>query len=349
MLTVSGSKTSIEVSLPSYIGKDITIEYGQETAMNSFGTISTNNGANSVKIGSSAGYHQIATLPTNDGKVIIEYSKNSILTTNMDGLVVNRIGESIYTDPELLEDNPNAHKVTISVAGLNESSYGRIINIVDNFGHKYSKVWNGTNIELIIPRGFEMTASIDAFISETGKYYDGVSIVITDDIDEYEMLFTPITGLDLSGATLKYMTSDCDYYIYVGKQNAIAWGTTGVSIPDIEVDEVISSQTDGYQNTQIIAAADSSALMFSKAQSFKLLGQNLSGYIPSYAEVEVINANITEINQFLANNGKASLDFSNTWVSEAFDANNAWAFGETTPQDKSLTKKYYIFGRRTNM
>jgi hypothetical protein len=85
--------------------------------------------------------------------------------------------------------------------------------------------------------------------------------------------------------------------------------------------------------------------MFADAYNWRPYGYTVRGYIPSYLDVLVVSENLDNINAFLKANGKDELMLDSVWVSEAFDADNAWTSdGETAAKDEP--HRYVVFGKR---
>jgi hypothetical protein len=118
-------------------------------------------------------------------------------------------------------------------------------------------------------------------------------------------------------------------------------------IEDINVDDIYVSDANGLVNTRYILTAEPNNIMFTNASKATYFDRGIWGYIPSFIEIEVLKNDIDIINNYLISMGYNTIDLSNCWTSETYDADNAWTSdGEVIA--KNVTCNYYIFGKRIN-
>ena len=137
---------------------------------------------------------------------------------------------------------------------------------------------------------------------------------------------------------LVYRTHNKDWYICTNPLNG-EWGKINEEL--VNVDELFSSDADGYENTKILVKHKGS--IFEQAYNTHI-SNGFVGYIPSWVEIDELREHLDEINTFLRIKGMNQISLDNIWTSESFDENNAWnSNGEVLP--KSTELNYYIFGK----
>ena len=261
---------------------------------------------------------------------------------------MNELGESVYSDPELpavsmlSDDEQQIKLITVTLDAPVEIPNGVCVTLTDNKSHTYRKLWNGEPLQFIIPNGIEFVASATNFITENGKEYIlNESINVSENI--ITLSFSGKDGFELHNNVLCVYTEDCDWYINLNKQSG-AWSKYNNSIPNVSVSEVLSSDADGFNNTNIIANVENDSI-FANALKCNEFDNGVIGYIPSYIELELLSEYLPLINEYLVSKGKTKLSLDNIWVSESLNSNNAWnSDGESLP--KNTTLDYYIFGKK---
>jgi hypothetical protein len=215
------------------------------------------------------------------------------------------------------------------------------VTLTDNKAHVYRKRWNGEPLVFILPVNFDFVATASSFITENGKMYLMNGYV--DVKDSMILSYTSKSGIELDGDILAVYNDTYDWYIYLDKLSG-KWSTESNNIEKVTVDEILSSDANGFENTNVIANTDRESI-FANALKHESFGNDIVGYIPSYIEIELLRNNLDNINEFLITEGKSKISLDNIWVSEAFDNNNAWdSNGNVLPKD--TVRDYYIFGRK---
>jgi hypothetical protein len=159
-----------------------------------------------------------------------------------------------------------------------------------------------------------------------------------------EVDFKIATKIELKDNVLYYHTPYNDFYILLDKYNGV-WSNNNNLISEVQVSEILLSNTNGFVNTKNIINVEPKGNIFEIAYNTNVFGDKIKGYIPSYIEMQIINNSLIEINEFLISNNKAPIDFSNCWTSEMFNEEKAWT-NDGIYLNKNTTANYYIFGRR---
>ena len=284
-----------------------------------------------------------------NGTIKIGFAGSNV-KTGLNGMVINEIGEVIYSDPELMTttfmitDNNENNIKTISLDLISDIVVPNTVyvTVTDGKAHTYRKYWNGEKLYFNLPCNMEFVATASSFVSENGKgYYIDTPIVITDNVNT--LIFTSKTGIELHNDILSVYTNDYEYHLDINCKNDV-WSSSKNAIDEVEVDEVILSDANGFENTKIIANIEPDSI-FAQARKYDKFENGIIGYIPSYIELELFKTNINEINHFLVNKGKPEISLENLWTSEAFDKDNSWTSdGNITSKDSMIN--YYIFGKR---
>lgn len=268
--------------------------------------------------------------------------------TGINGMVLHSIGNVIYSDPSpsatmtLSLDEPTTKVVAIELNAPVSIPNNVYVTLTDNKAHTYRQFWNGETLYFAIPNNGEFVASVSNFVDENGKeFFMKSPINVIDNIVSLE--FTTKSGMELHNNILGVHTDNYDWYVDIEVFND-TWGASNRVIDGVTIDEILMSDADGLVNTKLIANEETDSI-FAKALKHSKFEQGVVGYIPSFIELEMFSDNIAEINEFLARKGKPSISLDGIWVSEAYDADNAWnSNGEITPKNSSLN--YYIFGKR---
>ena len=216
------------------------------------------------------------------------------------------------------------------------------MTLTDNKLFPFSKQWTGETLQFVIPTDREFVAKATSFITENGKeYFVETPVNIVDNV--VNITYERNEGLTYNNGILGVHTNDCDWYVNITAHNG-TWGEKGQMIANVEVNEVIVSDANGFENTKTIAQMNHDSI-FANAIKYNKFDDGVIGYIPSYIEIELFAENLSEINEFLSSKNLPTLSLENIWVSEAFDSNHAWnSNGEIVTKDTSLN--YYIFGKK---
>lgn len=358
LMATAGDVTSLAFDVPAYSDKPVQVTYGIVSHSNAYGAFTNEAGDELFVMPTSTekqGYGlKAGFMCPSDGIISALYSRASI-TTIIDGIVINKIGNALYTDPELpavatlMDDDMNTSNISLLTVNLDaeqEIPAGTVVTVTDNVCHVYRKVWNGEPLMFVLPVGYDFTVEADAFVTEDGKFFAKPEPVKVTG-SEVMIVFDTDLEMSVKDNVLVYKTADTDYYINLDVKESV-WGSSGVIIPEVSTNDVFESEADGYANTLIVTGAESTNVMFADAYNWKPYGYAVQGYIPSYTDILVVNENIERINEFLEANRRESLDLDMCWVSEAYDADNAWTSnGETA--SKSEAHKYVVFGKRISL
>lgn len=343
----STTKTSeITLEIPNQANVETNVCHGLFSHQNAYSYVKDSND-NVLLKNTTSGYNINNSITSNNGIFKVSYVGNSNIV-GIDGMILHEIGDVIYSDPEIapvmtlsLNDEPNVNMVTVTLNAPVEIPNSVYVTVTDNKAHTYRKFWNGEPLVFVLPNNIDFVAYATSFVTETGKLY--VAEQKGNLAGNVEITFVGKDGMDLVNNILGVYTDDYDWYVNINKL-AGNWGSNGNNIESVNVDEILVSDADGFENTKKIADAEPESI-FAQANKFNKFEKGVVGYIPSYIEIELFKINLDEINRFLANNGKPEISLDNIWVSEAFDADNAWSStGEITPKNSSLN--YYIFGKR---
>ena len=269
----------------------------------------------------------------------------------INGIIVNSLGNSIYSDPEL----PNVmtytrnmaspvKTITVNLSAQEEIPSNVYVTVTDNMSHTFRKFWNGDALTFNVPTGVDFEVLSADFIID-GKVYT-VEKTVKSDENTFELVYSKKTGIEINNDTLCYYTDDNDWYIKLTPETQ-AWGTMGMNIEDINVEEILSSSTYGLENCSIIEKIDKNSIC-SKVLVSNAFDKGIIGYVPSFIELELLSQHLFEINEYLYSKKLMPIDLTNCWVSETYDENNAWTSdGNYVTKDTVL--KYYIFGKRITL
>lgn len=292
------------------------------------------------------GFNNKSTVITPDGKFTFGYVGN-VTKTGINGMVLHEIGNSVYSDPEVnnsvMSYNRSMLKtITVDLSSSVAIPNNVIITLTDNIAHTYRKYWNGQPVTFLIPNNFDFVATASSFVTENGKKYSISSPV--DVVDNYATLtFVGKSGIELNGTILCVHTDDYDWYLDTTLFNDV-WSSENGIINSVAVDEILSSNANGFENTRILSTVYPDSI-FAKAYNYNKFDYGVVGYIPSYIELIEFSENIENVNNFLAKKDICTISLNNVWVSEEFDESNAWSSsGRIKPKNSSLN--YYIFGKK---
>ena len=343
----STTKTSeITLEIPNKANVETNVCHGLFSHPNAYSCVKDSNN-NVLLKNTTSGYNINNGVTSNNGIFKVGYVGNDNIV-GIDGMILHEIGNVIYSDPEIapvmvlsLDDEPNVNMVTITLNAPVEIPNSVYVTVTDNKAHTYRKFWNREPLVFMLPNNTDFVVYATSFVTETGKLY--VAEQKGNLAGNVEITFVGKDGMDLVNDVLGVYTDDYDWYVNINKL-AGNWGSNGNNIESVNVDEILMSDADGFENTKKIADAEPESI-FAQANKFNKFEKGVVGYIPSYIEIEMFKTNLDEINHFLVNNGKPEFSLDNIWVSEAFDVNNAWSStGEIIPKNSSLN--YYIFGKR---
>ena len=150
--------------------------------------------------------------------------------------------------------------------------------------------------------------------------------------------------MEIKDNVLCYYAAHNDFYIYL-ERFSDKWSDNNTLIETVRNNEIVLSDADGYTNSINILNVEPENNLFKSSYYFNHFDNNIRGYIPSYVELQIIENDITAINNFLTLNGKETIDLHDCWVSEMFDEQNAWT-SDGIYKEKNTVLNYYVFGRR---
>ena len=345
----SGISTECDFYIPKMKYKNVNIQWGMYsyTYYNDvYGYIKDKNNnllLNKVNIG----YNFNETIMITSDTVKFGFVRNSTIRTGIDGIIINEIGESIYSDPELPavsmtnDEEQMVKLLKVYLIAPVEIPNNVYVTVTDNKAHTYRKYWNGETLYFVLPANeiFKVTAT--NFITENGKeYLLEQEFIVEDEI--INLNYISKNGIELKDNILAVYDYNTDWYLNINKLTGV-WSENQNLISNVTVDEILSSDANGLENTKKITEIEDG--IFSQALEYKGFGENIIGYIPSYTEIELFSEKLFEINDYLLSKGKEKISLNNIWTSEAFDENNAWnSDGEIISKNTPLN--YYIFGRK---
>ena len=302
---------------------------------------------------SELGFYKKETLSTSDTNFEIGYvGANDYRKEGINGLVLHEIGNNVvYTDPYLEEpimtlslDEPENNTVKIVTVELNAPVVipGVYVTLTDNKLFTFSKQWTGEPLQFVIPSNRTFVAKATNFFTENGKeYFIESPVNVVDNIVNISYQYKE--GLEYNNGILGVHTDNYDWYVNITPYNGI-WGEKGQTISNVEVDEIMASDANGYENTKNIAQINPDGI-FAKAINYSNFDKGIYGYIPSYIELELFAENLGKINEFLNSKNLPIISLENIWISESFDSDNAWdSNGDIVSKDTTLN--YYIFGKK---
>ena len=351
---VAHTDTKMKFTLNNYVGKDFVVEYGWYASDYGTASLSNTEGVKLLDINKNSfwpmGYHNTATMSVSDGILHASYLRAGYTSTGLDGIVINKIGDSVYTDPELpavsmmgLDDMTNVNLITVNLTAEQAITNKAVVTVTDGFAHTYRKRWEGQPLMFVVPAGYEFTVSASDFVSESGKaFYAKNQEVLSQ--GEVNIAYETKIGIEINNGVLGYYTDYNDFYVLLNKMTGV-WSEMSNSIPVIENEDVYMSDADGYVNTLKVLEVEPENTMFKSAFETSNFENGVRGYIPSYIEMEMLSSELEVINSYITRFGYESISFENCWTSETFDSEHAWtADGEEMP--KNTVNNYYIFGKR---
>lgn len=334
-------KTTMPFSLPAYANKKVTITFGKHSySSNPFNILS--NTDSTIFTTKTQGYNQTCEVNVNSSGVLkLQYNSAAATKTGINGIVINKIGDCEYSDPSLtpvslmtLDDmDSNVDIVTVTLAAEQNIPANVMVTVTDNTHHVYRKFWNGEPLMFVLPKGYKYDVFATNFVSENGKLFIAPERQTLDATNSSTVLsYRTETGVVTNGDVLTLATPYNDYFIYT-KRLTGAWSIENNMLDIVNVNEVIISDANGFENSNAVLASEPNNTMFKTAAEFDGFEKGVVGYIPSYSDIEIVKEILP------------ALDFNNCWVSETYDNAHAW-LADGTYDAKNNTHNYYIFGRR---
>ena len=351
----NSNATEITLSLPNYIDNRLmNINFGQYSYTTTdknktYAYIKDSNGESiftNDNGNDSLGYNKQITAKTSDGIFTFGFTNGSTIKTGINGIVLNKLGDSIYSDPELItpysmNTNNITQTITVNLNANTEIPNTVVVTVTDNKSHTYRKYWNGEPLAFTIPIGYNFTVFASDFISTMHKKYAIVNPMEVNN-EFIELTYIGKSGIELSNNIISYYGETEDWFVDLTKYNG-SWGTPSIKTTNSDTNEIIQSDADGYSNTIYISSIDNESICC-KALTNHNFNKNLIGFIPSYVDCELFKLKLPEINDFLVNQNKEPLTIDNCWLSETYNEDYAWTSdGNKIPKEDKLD--YLIFGK----
>ena len=349
----SGFKTAMSFPLSKVNNTNFDVEYGIFTVAASEAVFIDSNNTELLKVnGRASELHKIANFDTSGNVLKVQYTKGQTTASGIDGIVINKIGNPIFTEPSLTPvsmmsadgEISNVNMITVNLVAEQNIPNNVVVTVSDGFAHTYRQTWNGSPLIFVVPKNFTFNVSATDFITESGKTFELENEIMGVTNGNVELSFKTNMSAELNDNVLCWRTPYTDYYISLERHTEV-WSTVNNTIENICTDEILLSDTDGLVNTQTIYNLEQTNSMFRNALETTVFGKGIKGYIPSYIELSILSAELPRINEYLLSNGKEPLDITDCWVSEMFDAENAWT-SDGIYKSKSEFANYYIFGKR---
>jgi hypothetical protein len=346
--------TSMSFTLDNYNNKELPVIYGKYgydggATGSSYTKVNFVDSSNNVLFTDSTnGFNKNAKFTTVDGQVTMSFVQNSWTRTGIDGCIINKIGESLYSDPVLntvnaINNESSIDSINVILTSEQEIPHKIIVTVTDGIYHKYQQYWNGQPLQFIVPKGYTYTVKAESFVDANGKLFNEI---ILDNVVNGEITLNYETniGITYNNGIISYSTPYNDYFIdtnrFLGQ-----WSVDKTVIENVNVENILLSDADGYTNTQYVISTNITSSMFDTVKTHNKFGNNIQAYIPTYVDMEIIKHDLSAINEVLKANNANIIDFTNCWVSETYDAQHAWT-SEGVYKDKNEECFYYIFGRR---
>lgn len=347
IMSSSGQRTEITLTIPSAIYEDVPFVYGQYAYDEVYGYVANGGDNKLLEVKGAPGYNIETSILTRDGIFNIGFVKAGI-STGTDGIIVNKLGTVEFTDPEMISTYDMRSRMTttktieVDLKAAETIPANVCVTVTDGYAHTYRKMWKGETLIFNVPMGFDFTVSANDFVTSDGKEYRVQDTIVSDE-GSYEIVYGSATGIELKNNILCYHAPYTDWYVYLPKQFG-KWGNMGTEIPEVTNTEILVSDTDGLTNTRLLANYEAETI-FTNALAFNGFERGIASYVPSYLELEMFRTHLDEINVFLLSNKKGEISLDDCWVSEAYDANNAWT-GNGASLLKDTVHNYFIFGKR---
>lgn len=342
-----GNETETEYSfnLPSHKNSNISVNFGMYSRLKSnnndvYAYFVTDN-SNGRVTNTEMGYNLNKTLFTNNGEIKIGY-RGGIIKEGLNGIVLNAIGNAIYSDPEITTMSRNMSFNTIEVSLVSEQQIPNnvYVTLTDNEAYTYRKYYNGESLTFNLPLGRKFIATSVDFVTEDGKLFKLKNNVLVNENKIY-LEYESENGISIKDNILCYHAENTDWFINLDKKLG-KWGNLNLS--EVETNNIDLSESNGLENTRLLSNISNDSI-FNKAISCNEFDYGVVGYIPSYIEIVEVSQYIDEINAYLKHINRDVIILENTWVSESCDVDNAYN-SDGMIINKNEILPYYIFGKR---
>ena len=334
----------ITFDLPeSYNNKQTSLMFGQYAHTQAYSTIKNSKNNILKRTNGVTSYKEVFDFETEDGIIKFDFTKSNI-HTGIDGIVINTIGNTIYSDPDLISSysnlNSNMKNVVVNLFADDVIPFNTYVTLSDGNKYTYCKYWNGEPLTFTIPNNSTPILTVSDFISNNGKKYIGVKNIEVTDVF-IDIKYETVYGIEIKDNILCYYGTDTDWFVDLDVKTS-KWSENNINT-NTHVDIIESSNADGIINTKEIANKDNSSICY-KAMN-RVFEKGVIGYIPSYIEMELFSDYLNEINEYFQSKQLPLIDLNNCWTSETFDGKNAWT-SDGIYVGKGENLKYYIFGKR---
>jgi hypothetical protein len=338
-----GSSTEHTFSIPSLENKSIEVEYGtyfrkKSYNNNVFAVFTTD--TNEIK-DEDCGYNKRISLINSNGKITIKFT-SGVIKEGIDGIVINKIGNAYYTDPELVSSaRANTYRTVEVELNADEQIPSTVyVTLTDNKAYTFSKAYEGNSVLFNVPFGREFIAYANDFVSENGKAFtlkQNVNVNENKIYLEYDYKY----GIEIKDDVLCYHADNTDWYIKLERKYG-KWGN--VNISEINTTSIEVSDANGLDNTMLIAKETSDSI-FNEAIKYSNFEDGIFGYIPSYVEVLEFSQYLDDINEYLTHVKRENIVLDGIWISQSLNEKNAYnSNSEIVSKEEILP--YYIFGKR---
>ena len=335
-------ETTLNLTLPETIKEKCYIEFGASFYKTSDIYYTINN----ERI-YELGYNQALYTDIINNEITFKYKRGSTIKMYADAFILNKIGKTLYSDPilsDIDENNYNIYKV--SITSMENIPNNTPVIVTDGFAHTYRKYWNGEELEFKVPKNYEFICYAEPYLNESGKLFAVTNRVNLNKVNN-ELMYEGLEGIEVVDNILYFYTEYNDYYINLEQKNGI-WSDIYNNIDGVTTDDVLTSDTDGLLNTELVLNIEENNVMFKNAYNDSSFDSTFKTYIPSFIEMELLKPYLNEINNYITNLNYSPIDFSECWTSEAYDERHAW-LSNGKYENKNTSKNYYIFGRKINI
>lgn len=335
---------SMSFSLDDYKNKELPVIYGKYSYFSN-PIYFKDDKDNTLSESTGNGFNQKTNITTESGNFKVVYEASATTKTGINGCVINKIGESIYSDPALstIGNESQINSISVTLTCEQEIPKTVVVTVTDDLYHVYRRYWEGETLQFIVPKGYTYTIKAESFIDDNGKLFNSVSV---NNIESGDITLNYETheGITYNNGILCCSTPYYDYFIDPNRLSG-TWSYDNALVENVNVDDINTSDADGYANTQNIMTTGIESQMFDTVKGHDKFGDNIQAYIPSYIDIEIVKNYLEDINEVLKNNSVNEIDFTNCWTSETYDADNAWT-SDGDYKNKNEECFYYIFGRR---
>jgi hypothetical protein len=193
-------------TLYNYNNKELPVIYGKYgydggATGSSYTKVNFVDSSNNVLFTDSTnGFNKNAKFTTVDGQVTMSFVQNSWTRTGIDGCIINKIGESLYSDPVLntvnaINNESSIDSINVILTSEQEIPHKIIVTVTDGIYHKYQQYWNGQPLQFIVPKGYTYTVKAESFVDANGKLFNEI---ILDNVVNGEITLNYETNIGIT-------------------------------------------------------------------------------------------------------------------------------------------------------